>query len=139
MNKKRVTKAIRGLARNRTLKAKEEGRAEKAEDTVKTYLELSDVTTAKAGKYQVELVDGEVKVTSLPQVDYKQIRFLERETRYRVRPEDILTSREADLLQRADKGELPCPACGTPLRANVVRDDLCNGVVLFCGCGFREE
>lgn len=34
-------------------------------------------------------------------------------------PEDILTTKTADLLQAAERGERPCPnpGCGLPLRA----------------------
>ena len=57
------------------------------------------------------------------------------------RPEDILTSDEADLIQRADRGEVACLTCDRPLSwAKIVSDDYV-GVVLFClddDCGFVE-
>ena len=139
MNKERLIRAIRSLEYNRTLKTKAEERAQKAEATVKTHLELLETATAKVGGYQVEIIDGEVKVTYLPQDGYQQLRLLESRAQYKVRSEDVLTSQEAEVLQRADKGELPCPRCRKPLRASVIRSDVYNGVVLSCECGFEER
>lgn len=60
-----------------------------------------------------------------------------------VGPEDVLTAAEAELLQRADKGILPCPWCDLPLKGEFVYyeledDDFYAGVRLSCGCGFVE-
>ena len=138
MERERLIRVVRSLERNRALKATAERRAEKAQTTVKVHLELSEATAARLGVYQVEIVDGEVKVTHLPQGDHRQLKLLESRAEYEVRPEDVLTSQEVDMLQRADKGELPCPECNEPLRASVIRSEVCNGVVLFCECGFEE-
>jgi hypothetical protein len=60
------------------------------------------------------------------------------------RREDILTADQAELLQRAERGEVPCPNCGQPLYAQMVVStvpDLYAGVLLFCtdsACGFVE-
>jgi hypothetical protein len=57
------------------------------------------------------------------------------------RPEDILTPDEADLIQRADRGELPCLTCGEPLQAEKVISEYYEGVILFCPdgrCGYME-
>ena len=57
------------------------------------------------------------------------------------RPEDILTSDEADLIQRADRGELLCLSCGEPLQAEKVISKYYEGVILFCPdgrCGYME-
>ena len=57
-----------------------------------------------------------------------------------IRPEDILTAREAEVQQWADWGGLPCPWCGEALMAEKVVCDVYQGVVLTCliGCGWRE-
>lgn len=58
------------------------------------------------------------------------------------RPEEILTSQEAEVLQKAEAGVLPCPWCGQMLRAEMLVSGDYEGVVLSCpdggGCGFRE-
>jgi hypothetical protein len=56
-------------------------------------------------------------------------------------PEDILTSEEAELLQRADQGEFTCLTCGELLLAEKVICDVYEGVILFCPdglCGYME-
>lgn len=58
-------------------------------------------------------------------------------------PEDILPAKEAELLQKAKKGVLPCPWCDGPLRGEFVcftmeGDDFYAGVRLSCLCGFVE-
>jgi hypothetical protein len=57
------------------------------------------------------------------------------------RPEDILTSEEATILQRADRGELVCPRCGETLAAEKVVCAVYEGIVLTCrtGCGWQER
>lgn len=60
-----------------------------------------------------------------------------------VRVEDVLTVKEAELLEAADKGDLPCPWCGRPLAGGFVYfeledDDYYAGVRLSCSCGFVE-
>ena len=59
---------------------------------------------------------------------------------FRPRPEDILTTPEAELLQAADRREQLCPRCGQPLAADMVVNEIYQGVILSCldGCGFRE-
>jgi len=57
------------------------------------------------------------------------------------RPEDILTPEEAELIQQADREELPCLSCGEPLQAEKVVSKFYEGVILFCpdgSCGFTE-
>ena len=57
------------------------------------------------------------------------------------RPEDILFPDEAELIQRADRGEIPCLTCGHPLQAEKVVSEYYVGVILFCPdgkCGYLE-
>ena len=58
------------------------------------------------------------------------------------RPEEILTTHEAEVLQKAEAGVLPCPWCGQMLRADMIVSGDYEGVVLSCpdrgACGFRE-
>ena len=58
------------------------------------------------------------------------------------RPEEVLTSQEAEVLQKAEAGVLPCPWCGQMLRADMIVSGDYEGVVLSCpdrgACGFRE-
>jgi hypothetical protein len=62
------------------------------------------------------------------------------------RPEDVLSPKEAQLLQAADRGERPCPnpGCGLSLRGEkLIIPGVYEGIVLYCppeqgGCGFRE-
>jgi hypothetical protein len=56
------------------------------------------------------------------------------------RPEDILTTGEAEIQQLADRGHLPCPRCSNALSAQKVVYEVYEGVVLTCleGCGWRE-
>jgi hypothetical protein len=56
------------------------------------------------------------------------------------RPEDILTTMEAQIQQLADRGELPCPRCDQTLSAEKVVCEVYEGLVLTClyGCGWRE-
>ena len=56
------------------------------------------------------------------------------------RPEDILTSREAEILQLADRSELPCPRCGGTLVGERIVSEVYEGVMLTCliGCQWRE-
>ena len=59
------------------------------------------------------------------------------------RPEEILTTQEAEVLQKAEAEVLPCPRCGQMLRAEmIVSGEYYEGVLLSCpdtgGCGFRE-
>ena len=60
-----------------------------------------------------------------------------------VRKEDVLAVKEAELLKKADKGSIPCPWCGQPLKGEFVyfefdKDDYCAAVRLSCRCGFVE-
>lgn len=54
-----------------------------------------------------------------------------------------LNPQEAEILQRVDRGELPCPCCGQPLEGGkVVIEGIYEGVLLSCSdvwdCGFVE-
>ena len=60
-----------------------------------------------------------------------------------VGPEDVLTASQAELVDRAKAGTLPCPWCDRPLEGEFVYyelegDDFYAGVRLSCGCGFVE-
>jgi hypothetical protein len=63
-----------------------------------------------------------------------------------IREEDILTPKEAELLQAAERGERPCPnpGCGLALHGEtLIVPGVYAGILLFCpkeegGCGFRE-
>lgn len=81
---------------------------------------------------------GKGEPDPLPQGGLDPPLLPERKVRHELRPEDILTSEEAELLQRASRGELPCPQCSKPLQASVIRSDVYNGILLFCECGFQE-
>jgi hypothetical protein len=57
--------------------------------------------------------------------------------------EDVLAVREGELLDKAEKGAVPCPWCGRPLRGEFVYFELEDeddyaGVRLLCICGFVE-
>ena len=58
------------------------------------------------------------------------------------RPEEILTTLEAEVLQKAEAGVLPCPQCGRVLGAEMIVSADYEGVLLSCPergiCGFRE-
>ena len=57
-------------------------------------------------------------------------------------PEEVLTAREAEIVEMADRGQLPCPCCGRALHASKVWSDVYEGIVLYCpdelNCKFRE-
>ena len=60
-----------------------------------------------------------------------------------VRPEEVLTQRELDILARVRDGQLTCPLCDQPLEGQflyfqVDEDDYYAGVKLSCECGFVE-
>jgi hypothetical protein len=58
------------------------------------------------------------------------------------RPEEVLTSQEGEVLQKAEAGVLPCPWCGQMLRAEMIVSGDYEGVLLSCPgrgrCDFRE-
>ena len=59
------------------------------------------------------------------------------------RPEDVLTTQEAEILQWVERGELLCPCCGQSIDGGkVVIDGVYEGVLLSCSdvleCGFVE-
>jgi hypothetical protein len=57
------------------------------------------------------------------------------------RPEQILTPEEAELIQRAEWGHLPCLICGEPLQAAKAVSECYEGVILYCPdgrCGYME-
>lgn len=66
-----------------------------------------------------------------------------KEERSEVRPDEVLTQAEAELLVRARAGQLPCPWCQRPLDGEFVFHRL-EGEVdyarvrLSCLCGFVE-
>lgn len=60
-----------------------------------------------------------------------------------VRMKESLGVWEAELLKRAEKGDLSCPWCGRPLKGVVIHfelddEDSYAGVRLSCRCGFVE-
>jgi hypothetical protein len=60
-----------------------------------------------------------------------------------IRSKDLLTPQQTEMLQKADRDELPCPRCGEPLQGEIVVTEAYTGLVLFCSdavrsCGFRE-
>ena len=62
---------------------------------------------------------------------------------YTIQPEDVLTEREHELLDRAQAGEITCPWCEQTLRGIFyfyLEDGYqYKGVRLHCsGCGFDE-
>ena len=54
------------------------------------------------------------------------------------KPKDILTQTEADLLQRIDRGEIPCPCCGATMWGYKMVVEEYEGIILGCNCGFVE-
>lgn len=61
-----------------------------------------------------------------------------------IQPEDVLTEKEYQLLQRARAGEIPCPWCERPLEGSFYffldDGDEDKGVRLRCSnCGFDER
>ena len=57
------------------------------------------------------------------------------------RPEQILTPEEAELIQQAERKELPCLSCGEPLQAGKAVSECYEGVILYCldsNCGYTE-
>ena len=56
------------------------------------------------------------------------------------KPEHILTSREAALIQKSDRDQLQCVRCNGPLLAAKIMSEVYQGVVMACfsGCGWRE-
>lgn len=60
-----------------------------------------------------------------------------------VRPEDVLSAKEMELLDRARKGLVICPWCERPLAGGffclgLKSGDIETGVRLNCRCGFEE-
>jgi hypothetical protein len=56
-----------------------------------------------------------------------------------VRPEQVLTEAEAQLMQKIDREELPCPRCASPLTGEKFVSEVYTGVMVEClKCGFRE-
>jgi hypothetical protein len=58
-----------------------------------------------------------------------------------VRPENILTPSEAEVLQLADHEDLSCPRCALPLTGEkLIEERVYEDIVLVCliGCGWRE-
>ena len=60
-----------------------------------------------------------------------------------LRPEDVLTDSELEILRQAGEQELPCPRCGLPLLGEFIYlaledDDQYAGVRLSCSCGYVE-
>src|SRR5437764_7282869 len=62
----RVARALSILAHNRALKAIAEGRIEKAENRVRSYLLLYGFTSARLAGFQIELDGDELHLTRLP-------------------------------------------------------------------------
>ncbi len=77
----------------------------------------------------------EAKITPLPLPEPNIKRIIPR-------PEDILTSQEAHLLQQADQEKRPCPCCRQPLMGEKIISEEYEGIILFCPnenvCGYRE-
>ena len=78
----------------------------------------------------------ETKTVSLPGTEIEVKRLVPQS-------EDVLTPKEADILHKVDRGELPCPCCGQPLEGGkVVIEGIYEGVLLSCSdvwdCGFVE-
>src|SRR5690349_6823770 len=62
----RVARALSSLEHNRALKAAAEGRIEKAEYRVRSYLLLYGFTSARLAGFQIELDGDELHLTRLP-------------------------------------------------------------------------
>ena len=111
---------------------------------------ISDATTKQnAGIYPRSQEDrpqiAEPILHPLLIIDYvsleRMLKTAEKVRRVTIRAEDILTSKEADVLRLTDRGELPCPRCGEPLHGDkMIKDGTYVGIVLVCldRCGFRE-
>jgi len=60
---------------------------------------------------------------------------------FSVKSENILTPKEAEVLQLSDRGDLSCPRCSKPLYGDkLVEEGIYISIILVCleGCGFRE-
>ncbi len=94
----------------------------KREGRVSTYR----IKAPWAGKEQVERELGSPTSTIQPPLEESKDRL----------------EKDAELLQKAQAGELPCPNCGKPLKGVMLDEDIYQGVMLFCedqgGCGFYE-
>lgn len=56
-----------------------------------------------------------------------------------VRPEQVLTEAEAELMQKIDRGEMLCPRCERPLTGEKFVSEIYTGLIIEClNCGFRE-
>ena len=62
--------------------------------------------------------------------------------RIEVHPKDIFSPQEVTLIQKLERGELPCPCCGQPLEGDrVVIEGVYEGILLSCPdvrCGYLE-
>jgi hypothetical protein len=141
----RVARALSILAHNRALKAVAEGRIEKAESRVRSYLLLYGFTSARLAGFQVELDGDELHLTRLPaEEEAEQLAFWLAETAPDTAeavppPEKPGTSQQDERVTQANARELPCPICGEPLKARLTQpEEDTDGMLLYCSCGFKE-
>lgn len=74
MNKEALQafRAVRSYTHNLALKPEVEERLEKARSRLKSYLLLHGVNALRLGNYQVELIEGELRITLLPSQGWEQ-------------------------------------------------------------------
>jgi predicted RNA-binding Zn-ribbon protein involved in translation (DUF1610 family) len=141
----KVARALSSLEHNRTLKAAAEGRIEKAEHRVRSYLLLYGFTSARLAGFQIELDGDELNLTRLPSEEAEQLAFWFQEpapgTEKAVpQPEESATPQQVELVAQTTASELPCPICGEPLKARLTQPQGdTDGMLLYCSCGFKER
>jgi predicted RNA-binding Zn-ribbon protein involved in translation (DUF1610 family) len=141
----KVARALSILEHNRALKAIAEGRIEKAENRVRSYLLLYGFTSARLAGFQIELAGDELHLTRLPaEEEAEQLAFWLAETapgaeEAGLPPAAPPTPQQAELLAKTNASELPCPICGETLKARLTQpEEDTDGMLLYCACGFKE-
>jgi predicted RNA-binding Zn-ribbon protein involved in translation (DUF1610 family) len=141
----KVARALSILEHNRALKAIAEGRIEKAESRVRSYLLLYGFTSARLAGFQIELDGDELHLTRLPiEEDAEQLAFWLSETAPDTeeagrQPQEPPTPHQVELISQANTSELPCPICGERLKARLTHlEEDTDGMLLYCACGFKE-
>jgi predicted RNA-binding Zn-ribbon protein involved in translation (DUF1610 family) len=142
--KRAVIRAVRSLAINSEKAVVIYRRIERAEERIRGYLLANGLASANLGGYQVDLEGEEIRLIPLPPPDAKQLPLPNPPAGGVIHPqvENVATREEAELIERARAGELPCPKCGKPLGADQVMIEQMSRVLLWCPdtekCGFRE-
>lgn len=74
----RLMRAVRSLVYNRKMKPVIEGRIERAEAKIRSYLLSHDLTSSRLGSFQVDMDEmGELNIEQLPVDDWQQMKLQE--------------------------------------------------------------